>query len=157
MRNTVARHPLSTWASKKPPSSGGWTCSPHTKCQITVKVGALAALPLGVVILIFPVIAPAGTVAVTCVAEFAVKADAFTPPKVTVVAWLSPAPVMTTCDPAAPVPGLKLEIAGRTLKFLLLVRTLEGAVTITGPLVSLSKSGLLRPNQDGPFFSEESS
>ena len=81
-------------------------------CQITVKVAALEAEPPAVVIVIFPVIAPAGTIAVTWVAEFTVKAVVFTPPKATVVVWVSPEPVMTTWDPTGPLPGLKLEIAG---------------------------------------------
>ena len=49
---------------------------------VTMKVAALVAVPPGVVILILPVIAPVGTVAVTCVAEFTVNV-ALTPPKVT--------------------------------------------------------------------------
>jgi hypothetical protein len=52
---------------------------------VTVKLVALAALPPGVVIAIFPVFAPVGTVAVTCVSEFTVKLVAFTPPNVTFV------------------------------------------------------------------------
>jgi hypothetical protein len=50
-----------------------------------VKLVALVAVPPGVVMTIFPVFAPAGTVAVTCVSEFTVKVVAFTPPKVTFV------------------------------------------------------------------------
>jgi hypothetical protein len=52
---------------------------------VTVKFVALAAVPPGVVMEIFPVCAPAGTVAVTPVSEFTVNAVAFTPPKVTVL------------------------------------------------------------------------
>jgi hypothetical protein len=50
---------------------------------VTVKLLALDAVPAGVVITIFPVFAPVGTVAVTCVSEFTVKLIAATPPKVT--------------------------------------------------------------------------
>ena len=52
--------------------------------HITVKVAALVAIPPGVVIWIFPVLAPVGTVAVTFVAELE-KEVAFTPPKLTAV------------------------------------------------------------------------
>jgi hypothetical protein len=45
-----------------------------------VNVPELVAVPPAVVILIFPVNAPAGTVAVTCVPEITVKTVAFTPP-----------------------------------------------------------------------------
>ena len=51
----------------------------------TVKFVADAAAPPFVVILTFPVTAPAGTTALTCVSEFTVKV-AFTPPIVTTVA-----------------------------------------------------------------------
>jgi hypothetical protein len=76
-----------------------------------VKVAALEADPPAVVILIFPVIAPVGTVAVTCVPEFTVKV-AFTPPNVTRLVWVNPVPVMTTWAPTGPLPGLKLVMAG---------------------------------------------
>jgi len=62
----------------------------------TVNVPELVAVPPAVVILILPVTAPVGTVAVTCVAELTVKAVAFTPPKVTLVVCVSPVPLMTT-------------------------------------------------------------
>ena len=50
-----------------------------------MKVPELVAVLPGVVIAIFPVTAPVGTVAVTCVSEFTVKAVAATPPKLTPV------------------------------------------------------------------------
>ena len=52
---------------------------------VTVKFVVLAVVPPGVVMEIFPVCAPVGTVAVTPVSEFTVNAVAFTPPKVTVL------------------------------------------------------------------------
>ena len=48
-----------------------------------MKTPELVALPPGVVIVIFPVCAPLGTVAVTFVSEFTLKAVAITPPNVT--------------------------------------------------------------------------
>jgi len=53
---------------------------------VTVKLAALVAVPPAVAIVIFPVTAPVGTVAVTCVSEFTVNVVAFTPPKLTLVA-----------------------------------------------------------------------
>jgi hypothetical protein len=41
--------------------------------MLTVKLAALVAVPPGVVTLILPVVAPVGTVAVICVAEFTVN------------------------------------------------------------------------------------
>src|SRR5208337_3144160 len=52
---------------------------------VTVKTWVLVAVPPGVVIAIFPVFAPVGTYAVTCVSEFTVKLVAATPPNVTFV------------------------------------------------------------------------
>src|SRR5438445_5231404 len=58
--------------------------------HVAVKTVALVAVPPAVVILILPVTAPVGTVAVTCVAELTVKAVAFTPPNVSAVVCVSP-------------------------------------------------------------------
>ena len=58
-------------ASKRPPSYG-----------VTVNFPPLVAVPPRVVIVMFPVTAPVGTVAVTCVSEFTTKL-ALTPPNVT--------------------------------------------------------------------------
>jgi hypothetical protein len=44
-----------------------------------VKFVELVAVPPGVVMAIFPVTAPVGTVAVTCMSEFEVNVVAFTP------------------------------------------------------------------------------
>jgi len=59
--------------------------SPREFYCVTVKVPALVAVPPGVVIPIGPVIAPVGTVAVSCVSELTVNCVAATPPKVTCV------------------------------------------------------------------------
>jgi hypothetical protein len=50
-----------------------------------VKLASLAAVPPLVVTTIFPVFAPVGTSAVTCVSEVTVKLVAFTRPNFTVV------------------------------------------------------------------------
>jgi len=71
---------------------------------------------------------------VTCVADL-VKVVAVTPPKVTLVVCVKPLPAMTTSVPTGPLVGLKLEITGTTLNFLLLTRIPEGVVTVTDPVV----------------------
>jgi hypothetical protein len=77
-----------------------------------VKVPELVAVPPGVVIAIFPVTAPVGTVAVTCVSEFTVKVVAATPPKVTFVVWISPVPVTVTTVPTLPYSGTTKNATG---------------------------------------------
>jgi len=54
-----------------------------TNYGVTVKTPVLVAIPPGVVITIFPVLAPVGTVAVIWVSEPTEKVVAFTPPRVT--------------------------------------------------------------------------
>jgi hypothetical protein len=75
---------------------------------------ALVAVPPGVVMTIFPVFAPVGTVAVTSVFETTVKLVAATPPKVTFVAPVRLMPVMVTFVPVGPMSGLKFVIWGIT-------------------------------------------
>jgi hypothetical protein len=52
---------------------------------VTLKLLELVADPPAVVTVIFPVLAPLGTDAVTCVSEITVKAVALTPPNPTFV------------------------------------------------------------------------
>ena len=127
-----------------PGQQGGSVGAPHCApaCPqgpvLTVNVPELVATPPGVVIAIFPVAAPVGTVAVTCVAELTLKVVAATPPNVTLVACVSPVPLMTTWVPTGPLIGLKLEITGITLNFLLLTRIPEGVETVTDPVVPVT-------------------
>ena len=102
----------------------------------TVNVPELVAVPPAVVILILPVTAPLGTIAVTLVSEFTVKVVAFTPPKVTFVVCLRLTPVIVTEAPTAPLVGEKLVICGMTRNFLLLVSTPPGVATVTKPVVA---------------------
>lgn len=95
------------------------------------------ATPPGVVIVILLVIAAAGTVALTCVAEFTTKL-AVTSPNVTFVVCINPVPLMTTCVPTGPLVGLKLEMVGMTLKIWLLVKMPERVVTLTDPVVPVA-------------------
>ncbi len=79
--------------------------------KLTVKLLAEVAVPCGVAIEIFPVIAALGTVAVTLVALTTVNVAA-APPIVTEVAPLKCVPVTVTKVPAPPLVGLKLLMAG---------------------------------------------
>jgi hypothetical protein len=96
----------------------------------------LVAVPLGVVTVIGPLPAPAGTVVLICVAEATVKV-ALVPLKATAVAPLRFVPVIVTAVPAAPLAGVKPEIVGdgpATVKLLVLVAVPLGVVTVIGPV-----------------------
>ena len=75
----------------------------------------LVTLPPLVVTMIFPVVAPVGTVAVTWVSEFTVKL-ADVPLNVTFVVCVSPVPVIVTGVPTGPLGGLKVVNVGFTFK-----------------------------------------
>lgn len=81
-----------------------------------MKPVALEAIPPLVVTAILPLVAPVGTVAVICMSEFTVKA-AEVPLNVTLVACVSPVPVIVTGVPTAPLGGVNEVIVGFTLKF----------------------------------------
>src|SRR5437868_9364778 len=82
------------------------TCVP---VPVTVKLLVEVPLPVGVVTLIEPVVAPAGTVAVTCVSELTVQV-AEVPLNVTKVAPVRFVPVIATLVPTGPLAGAKLVI-----------------------------------------------
>jgi len=79
-----------------------------------VKIVALVAVPPRVVMEIGPVVAPVGTVAVTCVSEFTLNV-AETPLNFTLVAPVKLVPVIVTEVPTGPLVGLKLVMAGVTV------------------------------------------
>jgi len=79
---------------------------------VTTKLLAEVAVPPGVVRLIFPLLEPLATTAVTCVALFTEKLEAAIPPNVTAVAPVRFVPVMVTEVPDAPDAGAKLAMAG---------------------------------------------
>ena len=85
------------------------------------------------------VVAPAGTVAVICVAEFTTNV-APTAPNCTDVVQPKFVPVMTTLDPTAPLIGKNDVIVGTpaaaTMKFAVLTVLPVGASTEIGPLVA---------------------
>ena len=99
-----------------------------------MNVPELVAVPPGVVTVIFPVLAPLGTVAVTLVLEFTVKLVAFTPPKVTLVVCFRLTPVIVTEVPTGPLVGEKAVICGMTRNILLLTKVRLGVVTATKPV-----------------------
>src|SRR5438094_701983 len=103
----------------------------------TVKLAALLAVPPGVVTLIGPLVAPAGTVAVIAVAELTVKL-ALTLLNSTAVAPLKLVPLIVTLVPTGPLLGVKLEIVGglMTVKLAALLGVASEAVTMIGPPVA---------------------
>ena len=104
---------------------------------ITVKELALVPVPPAVVTLIVPEVAPAGTVAVICVAELTVNV-AVVPLNFTAVAPVNAVPVIVTLAPTAPLLGEKLVIAGGgiTVKELALVPVPPAVVTLMVPVVA---------------------
>jgi hypothetical protein len=102
-----------------------------------VKSAALLPVPAGVPTPIFPVVAPAGTVAVIFDAETKVYV-AETPLNVTAVTPVKLAPVIVTVVPTAPLAGVKLVILGATVKVAELVAVPPAVVTLTGPVVALA-------------------
>ena len=79
----------------------------------TVKLVALVAVPPGLVTLIGPVVAPAGTAALTDVAERTEKL-ALAPLNRTALAWAKFNPLMVTLVPAGPLVGKNPVMAGGT-------------------------------------------
>ena len=81
---------------------------------VTAKTVALLAIVVALVTVIFPVAAPAGTVAVICVSELIVKFAA-APLNATEVATLNPVPVNVTTLPTGPLAGVKeVNVSGCT-------------------------------------------
>ena len=110
-----------------------------------VKTLELAATPPGVVIVILPVMAPGGTVAVTWVRKAEVTENvAGTPPKVTFDVCVRPVPLMTTCVPTGPLSGSKPVSVGMTLKTLSLVSVPDEVVTVTDPVVPATGTNAVR-------------
>jgi len=105
---------------------------------ITVKLTALVAIPPGVVTTIFPVVAPAGTVAVMVVSLTTVKGAAMPLNSTTeVLVRFVPLSVMLAPIPAPALVGVNVLIVGgmMTVKFVALVAVPLGVVTVIGPLV----------------------
>ena len=78
----------------------------------TTKLVAEVAVPLAFTTAMAPVVAPAGTVAVSWVLEFAANVGALVPLKLTCVKVDRFVPVMTTLVPTGPEVGVKLVMVG---------------------------------------------
>jgi len=108
---------------------------------VTVKLALLVAVPPGVVIVIFPVVAPLGTVAVIDVALTTVYAVAVVVLNLTVVAPVRFVPVIVTRVPTGPEAGSNVVIVGAgvttvTVNDVLLVAVPPGVVTVIFPVVA---------------------
>jgi hypothetical protein len=118
----------------------------------TVKLAPLAAEPPEVVTPIWPLVAPAGTVAFTEVAETTVTAAAALPLKVT-DAPAKFAPIIVTTVPAGPETGEKDVTIGAeavTIKDDALVVTPPGAVTVIVPVVAPAATMAVTAVGDSP-------
>jgi hypothetical protein len=116
--------------------------------MLTVKVATLVAVPPGVVTLILPVVAPVGTVAVICVAEFTTNDVAlvvlnFTTLVVKFAPLIVPlkfVPVIVTDVPTGPKVGVNEVIVGAgtgvTVKLVALVFCPAAVYTWIGPVVA---------------------
>jgi hypothetical protein len=107
---------------------------------LTVKFVVLVAEPTGVVTLIGPVVAVAGTVAVICVAEFTVNVVAAKLLNVTAVVPVKLVPVIVTDVPTGPDVGVNDVIVGQaaTVKLVRLDPVPPpGVVTLIGPVVAV--------------------
>ena len=102
-----------------------------------MKLVVEAAVLMGVVTPMGPVMAPTGTVAVICVAEFTANTRADVPLKVNCVAPVRLVPVMTTVAPIGPVVGEKLVMMGGkpTKNGMAEVAVPVGAVMVMRPVV----------------------
>src|SRR5690242_9863051 len=84
---------------------------------VMLKLAALWAAPLEVVMLMGPVPAPAGTAAVSWVLDTFVKVEVPTPENFTALVLLKFVPLMVTSVPTPPLAGLKPVMTGRRLVF----------------------------------------
>lgn len=103
---------------------------------VTVKSVALMPDPLGVVTVIRPVVAFAGTVATILVEDVTVNA-ADTPLNRTDVAFVNPVPLIVTEVPGGPLVGVKevtVGAAGVTVKLDVLVAVPSGSKTCIAPV-----------------------
>src|SRR2546421_6087991 len=105
--------------------------------EATVKSVALDTVPAGVVTLMWPVVAPNGTVVEICVSLLTMNTDVV-PLKRTDVAPLKFVPPMLTAVETAPDTGKNVEIVGGplTTKLVALVAVPAGVVTMIGPVVA---------------------
>jgi hypothetical protein len=101
----------------------------------TTNMLALVAVPPGVITVIVPVAADAGTVVVIWLSELTVKV-AVIAPNFTAVVPVNELPVIVTLVPAMPARGVKLVIFGNTEKLLKLVAVPAPLLTESLPVVA---------------------
>jgi hypothetical protein len=102
---------------------------------VTVKLVALVAVPSSVVTTRRPVVAPKGTVVVTVPGLLTVNVAAV-PLNETAVAPVKFVPVMVTPVPTGPLAGAKEDMAGVTVKRVVVFTGPPGVVTVMGPVVA---------------------
>ncbi len=88
---------------------------PIVGAGMMVKLPAEVAVPPGVVTDTVPLVVPAATTAVICVAESTENDAAAVPWNETADAFVKAVPVIVTLVPASPLVGVKLEIAGAAI------------------------------------------
>jgi len=105
--------------------------------ELTVKFAVLVVVPDVVVSWIFPVVAPDGTVVVTCASDWKLNV-AEVPLNLTPLTPVNPLPVMVTAVPGGPVEGENPLIVGfaGTTKSVVLVPVAPDAVTTILPVVA---------------------
>lgn len=106
---------------------------------VTLKFVELVAVPSGVVTVIGPVVAPAGTAAVIFVEELIVKTAAV-PLNFPGVAQVKLVPLIVTDVPGRPVVGLNEVIFGVTVKLEPLVAVPPGVVSAMAPVVAAAET-----------------
>lgn len=106
---------------------------------MTLKFVELVAVPSGVVTVIGPVVAPAGTAAVIFVEELIVKTAAV-PLNFPGVAQVKLVPLIVTDVPGGPVLGLNEVIFGVTVKLEPLVAVPPGVVSAMAPVVAAAET-----------------
>src|ERR1700722_7451823 len=105
-----------------------------TTLGTTANFAVLLTVPPAVVmVMVLPVFAPAGMVAVIEVSDFTVNFAALVP-MVTLVVWVRLTPVMVMVVPTIPLVGVKDLIWGATRKLRSLVKVPVKVVTVTGPV-----------------------
>src|SRR5438876_11786320 len=105
-------NPSGLYHSTRPSLANATRTSPALGVGPTVKLLLLVAVPPGVVTLMSPLVAPAGTVAAIEVEEVTVKLTALVPLNVTAVGPVEAVPVIVTVVPTGPLVGVKLVIVG---------------------------------------------
>src|SRR5437763_11799880 len=101
----------------------------------TLLLASPARRSSALVTVIGPVVAPAGTVAVTAV-SVTVPTTAGMPLKATAVVSARLVPLIVTLAPTAPLVGVKLVILGKTVNAFALVACPPGVVTVIRPVVA---------------------